>query len=360
MDRPPSDRLVYGLPSSFGPAEPGGVHRKMWPASATADAEGGWTAEIVRYPSADPPGLVAVITATSPGPSPWEILESEARAGGRHADLASITVARHAAVTADLQDTAATEPTPLRLVIPVAGRRRTFTGFRVRDSWVVSAVVASHTVLIVGVQAAADIPALLPITPPAPITRRPTPAPAFASHGAGWRVIVDQPVSLIIALHVRDAADLANVGPYQVPRLSPAVPPQLRPTEFELPTASAEWAAWWHRLVQALDPADTDHHVDPGPLLASLLEVDHDAAVAWAAHRKREYLTSSAARPTMPEQLLLRQLGARLDSSTQLRISILPVAGLFGLKTSPRHVIVSPHLRADPTRYQQWILRNLG
>jgi len=376
MEHTSTDRILYGLSEDvFGPPRYGGFHRKHWPASASNDAEGGWEAEIVRYPStAGGPGMLVVVTASMPGPGLLEILQPEVRASGLEADYLAVVAARHAATTADIGQPTLSALPLLHLTVHVSGRSVVFTGVRTPHSWVVSTQIGDNSVLIVGLHVEPAEQEVVRIAPPVRLQgrhvsndermrRHPSqPSPV------GWRLVVDQPKQLVIALHVRDAAQLGPSRTPTIPALTPLVPPSLNGFTDHRARATAEWELWWDALVTATGT----HAPESDPLLPPesslthlrvLVDLDYDVAVEWAGRRKAEFIsgvTTALRNAPNVEHAVGPRLGAMLGHDYTLRVSVLPVAGVFGQRLRPLHVLVSSLLRADRARYAAWLLANLG
>jgi hypothetical protein len=188
-----------------------------------------------------------------------------------------------------------------------------------------------------------------------------------------WAIDLTMPQSLLLALHLRDAAGLR-------PPTSPLLPdlPPLDPAAIPLPTAGADlagldaagrqWATWWARsfpggadaLTSILPPSF------PGlkgmTELRGLAELGMDDAVTWCG-RAREVEKRVLGRTPMAlfETNLLtdveRQLGRRFRTFS-LHVVVLPVQGAHHWDVVGRPVI-SLGLRADRDAYLVWLRDHL-
>lgn len=183
-----------------------------------------------------------------------------------------------------------------------------------------------------------------------------------------WHTVSDEPRLLLLALYVRDAAGLEAVADPPVPRLEPAVPSV---AEAPPAVASAQWSAWWRRLVvsapevgRAIEDAGgghaslrvmADYHAGFGPPgfealrgspeLRDLVARHHEDAEAWRQGRKRdlERWNTDQSRPHL-EHDAVREAERRLGWKARpfrLQISILPVAGDGFWRVGDEHVLVT-------------------
>lgn len=186
-------------------------------------------------------------------------------------------------------------------------------------------------------------------------------------------VDLTMPQSLLLALHLRDAARLR-------PPTSPLLPdlPPLDPAAVPLPTAGGDltgleaagrqWARWW----AASFPGGADALTSilpprfPGlagmPELRGLAELGMDDAVTWSARAREVERRVLARTPTALFETNLvaeveHELGRRIRPF-QLGVVVLPVQGAHHWDVLGRPVI-SLGLRADRDGYLAWLRERL-
>ncbi|NYD21587.1 hypothetical protein [Kineococcus aurantiacus] len=188
-----------------------------------------------------------------------------------------------------------------------------------------------------------------------------------------WGIDLTMPQSLLLALHLRDAAGLTPPTSPILPDLPPLDPParSLRAAGADvagLEVAARQWAAWWvehfpggpDALTSILPPRY------PGltgrPELRGLAELGMDDAVTWCARaREVERRVVARAPSALFETNLVtaveRELGWRIRPFS-LRVVVLPVAGLHHWDVVGQAVI-SLGLRADRDAYLLWLREQL-
>ncbi|MFL6076531.1 MAG: hypothetical protein ACJ73S_24315 [Mycobacteriales bacterium] len=176
---------------------------------------------------------------------------------------------------------------------------------------------------------------------------------------------VDQPLWLVTALYLRDAAGLRPPPAPLLPRLpltEPPVPVDPALAELVRPGAELEWLAWWRRLWRAgvgdrpVQPPEFLELVDE-PVLRALARVGWPQAVRWAEQRKREHArTVSRAAPV--ESLMVRYTERdrrRRARPFALDVVVLPLAGQRGWRTDPDRVLITSALYADRFAYAAFL-----
>jgi hypothetical protein len=183
-----------------------------------------------------------------------------------------------------------------------------------------------------------------------------------------WRMACGEPRLLLLALYVRDAAGIGAVADPPVPRLDPPVP---RAAEAAPPAASAQWTAWWRRLLvsepevgRAVEAAGGGQaslralasyrrrFIPPdfeglreSPELRDLVARHHAAADAWIEARARESFARSAARGgSRVEWEAVRDAERRLGRRARpfrLQVSVLPVLGDHCWRVGDEHLLVT-------------------
>ncbi|WP_146149473.1 hypothetical protein [Kineococcus rhizosphaerae] len=187
-----------------------------------------------------------------------------------------------------------------------------------------------------------------------------------------WGIDLTMPQSLLLALHLRDAAGLDPPTSPVLPDLPP-LDPAVRPLRAAgglagLEAAGQQWASWWvehfpggaDALTSILPPRY------PGLTgrteLRGLAELGMDDAVTWCARaREIEKRVVARAPSALFETNLVtaveRQLGWRIRPFS-LRIVVLPVAGT-GHWDVVGQPVISLGLRADRDAYLAWLREQL-
>jgi hypothetical protein len=188
-----------------------------------------------------------------------------------------------------------------------------------------------------------------------------------------WGIDLTMPQSLLLALHLRDAARLRPPTSPLLPDLPPLDPPALAlPTAggdlAGLEAAGRQWARWWavsfpggpDALTSILPPRF------PGlagmPELRGLAELGMDDAVTWTARAREAERRVLTRTPTALFETNLvaeveHDLGRRIRPF-QLDVVVLPVEGTGHWDVLGRPVI-SLGLRADRDRYLPWLRERL-
>jgi hypothetical protein len=184
-----------------------------------------------------------------------------------------------------------------------------------------------------------------------------------------WGIDLTMPQSLLLALHLRDAAGLTPPTSPVLPPLPPLDPPVRRlHVEDGLEVAGRQWADWW--LENFPGGADALTSILPPRYpglrgrteLRGLAELGMDDAVAWCA-RVREIERRVVARSpsALFETNLVtgveREIGWRIRPF-DLRIVVLPVEGAHAWDVVGQAVI-SLGLRADRDAYLAWLRERL-
>ncbi len=188
-----------------------------------------------------------------------------------------------------------------------------------------------------------------------------------------WGIDLTMPQSLLLALHLRDAAGLRPPTSPLLPDLPPLDPP-VRPLRAAghdiagLDVAGQQWAAWWVRhfpggpdaLTSILPPRYPG--LDGRPELRGLAELGLDDALAWCARAREVEKRVIARSPSALFETNLvtaveRELGRRIRPFS-LRVVVLPVAGVHHWDVLGQ-AVVSLGLRADRDAYLTWLREQL-
>ncbi|MDJ0321400.1 hypothetical protein [Pseudarthrobacter sp. PS3-L1] len=194
----------------------------------------------------------------------------------------------------------------------------------------------------------------------------------YQTHGDGWQITMDASGPLMIALFVRDAAGLHNVGQ----PLLPAISPRVRAVDHSHLTAEVgglaalqtEWAAWWDQLLRAhpqtvpeLTPPNFEHFAN-SPALQMVLRAHFGTALTWTRERRSDYSALEIERQTagsvqvfadlVDDRLL--ELGRRAHNFT-LTIIELPLKEHRAWFLEPDRIIMSDGLLADPVTFRSYV-----
>ncbi|WP_432520412.1 hypothetical protein [Kineococcus sp. SYSU DK006] len=188
-----------------------------------------------------------------------------------------------------------------------------------------------------------------------------------------WGITLTMPQSLLLALHLRDAAGLRPPTSPALPDLPPLDPPAtpLRAAGADLAgleVAGRQWARWWTGAFPG-GPGALTSILPPRfdglagmPELRGLAELGIDDAVAWAARARALEDRVLRRTPTaLFETNVLtgveRELGRRIRPFS-LEVLVLPVTGTGSWDVAGR-AVVSLGLRADRDAYLEWLRARL-
>ncbi|MDH2444958.1 hypothetical protein QDR37_13475 [Amnibacterium sp. CER49] len=171
-----------------------------------------------------------------------------------------------------------------------------------------------------------------------------------ASEGAGWRVAVNAPRALAVALHLRDLAGVTHEA-------SPALPPAAPSVERDHHVRGgaeldAEWNAWWGamlpRSAEALNPLHLHEAMPPAdaPALRTLLTTQGERARAWAGERMRAHVEAMMRQP-LPVLEIVQAVEREQGRPTRpftVRVDEVPVAGIGAWAVNSTHLLVSSDL----------------
>jgi hypothetical protein len=206
------------------------------------------------------------------------------------------------------------------------------------------------------------------------------------AESASWKISTDEPEPMLIALYVREAAGLQPQIDPDIPRLEPAVPFGAEQLPGEA-VSSAQWAAWWHQLLQGggfwpedKDPSDL-HNLrnDPElqrlfywptpdlaagvpsdtPELHALVRQHREAAEIWSEARKHEFVALSLMRQRVSlEWAVVQSVEAGLGRKARpftFDMRVLPLAAKEAWRLSPGRALVSGALYRDRAAYLEWL-----
>jgi hypothetical protein len=199
----------------------------------------------------------------------------------------------------------------------------------------------------------------------------------FIAGRGSWKISIDEPQVLQIALYIREVAGLETVTDPPIPPLDPsaAVWPAWarKPPESAAPelsgidgvAASTQWSRWWNHALDVGAPAlrDLAHpsfkafgHL---PELRELLISHYPNALSWSTASgddpriKRDHLASGR-RLTGLMQSLERDAG-RHTRPFQLRITVIAVQSKHAWILDQEHLLVTHHLMRDDENLLDWL-----
>ena len=202
-----------------------------------------------------------------------------------------------------------------------------------------------------------------------------------------WRIAIDEPQSLLIALFARDASGPRPEIESDIPSLEPPVP--FIKASSSNAIASRQWADWWQQLLEGggfwpddKRPPDLARLIqDPeiqrlfywprrhqppdfGGLsgmseLQALVRLHFEAARVWSEARHREFVSLSTALPSGSlESGVVRIVERGLRRRARpfaFDIRVLPVAGARSWRLSSERALVTRALFGDRAAYLEWL-----
>lgn len=186
---------------------------------------------------------------------------------------------------------------------------------------------------------------------------------------SSWRASEGMPQPLMTALYLRDAAGLDVRVDTVVPPLEPRVELDARLAPHATEQAARDWSWWWESF---LDPHPELSGLPPvlrDPILAAevsgdlrrLIDAGYDDAQAWLSERSRLYAQERVRGPRSERILIthitraVEQRLGRRAAPFNLRISVLPVEGVWARRVRPAHVLVSNALRTDGDAFRAFV-----
>ncbi len=208
----------------------------------------------------------------------------------------------------------------------------------------------------------------------------------FITGRGTWRVAIDEPAALRLALYVRDIEDLPVEQDPPIPPLEPgpsrwpvwarrpARPAAAldRTADIDRVAAADQWARWWRHLLARPETtvAELGAPVFPAfaalPELRRLLRHHYETAVAWSdgvaddPRTKRDHLAAGSRLTEVVDDLEREQ--GRPARQFELRITVIAVHTKHAWVLGPDHVLISHQLIADDDSTVDWLrlrIRNL-
>ncbi len=198
-----------------------------------------------------------------------------------------------------------------------------------------------------------------------------------------WRITIDEPSALRVALYIRDVQRLDA-------RTNPAIPPldpgpdiwpvwsgRPRRPAPPLPTdaagrrrAAEEWALWWAHLLPLADGGLGELAGDSLPALARLPALQpmvrhhRQTAMAWAdgigddPRIKRDHLAFGSRLTTLVEEL--ERMSGRPVPPFEFRITVIGVQTKHAWVLTRSHLLFTHRLVADDENALDWLRHRIG
>lgn len=205
----------------------------------------------------------------------------------------------------------------------------------------------------------------------------------FIAGRGTWRVTIDEPTVLRLALYLRDVEDLPVRTDPPLPPLDPAPrawpvwthrpmhpAPPLAPGAFDRRAGAEQWTLWWEHLLPLGDAALGELRSPAFPALAGLpamqllLRHHYETAIAWAEgigddpRVKRDHLAAGTRLAELVDEL--ERAAGRPAMPFEMRITVVGVATKHAWVLSPGHVLMSHHLIADDENTLDWLRRRIA
>jgi len=199
----------------------------------------------------------------------------------------------------------------------------------------------------------------------------------FIAGRENWKISIDEPQVLRVALYIREIAGLEPVTDPVIPPLDPpatvwpawvrkpAEPPAPELPGFDSVAAAAQWTRWW---IHALDQGASGQQdlTYPSfkafahlPELRGLLNRHYPNALSWSTacgddpRVKRDHLAPGSRLPGLI-QSLEREAG-RHARPFALRITVIPVQSKHAWVLDQEHLLVTHHLIRDDENLLDWL-----
>jgi hypothetical protein len=198
-----------------------------------------------------------------------------------------------------------------------------------------------------------------------------------------WRITIDEPTVLRLALYVRDVERLPAATDPAIPPLDPG--PRTWPVWSHRPrspappmpvgavdraAAAEQWTLWWNHLLPRGDAVLGDlrgpafHALAGLPALQVMVRHHYDTALAWAEgigddpRIKRDHLAAGARLTALVEELERdRREPVR---PFELMLTVLGVQTKHAWVVSDHQLLLTHHLIADDENAIDWLRRRIG
>jgi hypothetical protein len=190
--------------------------------------------------------------------------------------------------------------------------------------------------------------------------------------GPGWRVTADTSGHMLLALYLRDVADLEGAGSPAVSPVLPAVrtadPRQLTAHVGGPSALRGEWEEWWEDLVRER-PGNATKLAPPSfpafansPALQRLLQAHFGAAMSWSRARMAEYGKLAQEREAKGKSELVHELVqdremelGRAARSFELKLIELPLCEPRAWFVEPDRILMSQTLMDDESTFRSYV-----
>ncbi|MEH0108158.1 hypothetical protein V6N00_00290 [Tersicoccus sp. MR15.9] len=188
----------------------------------------------------------------------------------------------------------------------------------------------------------------------------------------GWTISVDTAPMMVLALYIRDAADLGPCGHPQLAPLLPGVryadPHQLTAHAGGVEALREEWELWWHGLclggehaVEQLTPPSFGEFAG-SPALRRYLQAHFGSGLLWSRERVAEYRQVTDTRDALHQHSILRRLVEEreldVDRSARpfrLQIIELPLAEKRAWFVEPDRLLIGHTLLTDEAATREFL-----
>lgn len=199
-----------------------------------------------------------------------------------------------------------------------------------------------------------------------------------------WKIVLDEPEALRIALYVRDVAGLEPVTVPAIPPLDPSVDVwpvwSRRPIEVQSPggvklrggrridldTAAGQWARWWAHALREGPSVALDDLRPPNfpafsavPDLRALMQLHYYNASLWSDGLKDDPRIKTAhTAPGSGLTALVRELPTLLGRRPRaftMRVTVIGVQTKRAWILAPDHLLLTRHLIADLDNALDWL-----
>lgn len=204
----------------------------------------------------------------------------------------------------------------------------------------------------------------------------------FIAGRGTWRIAIDEPVVLRLALYLRDVENLPVDTDPAIPPLDPAPgtwpvwarrplhpATSLPPDALDRRAAAAQWVLWWDHLLPLGDAARGELRSPSFPALSglpairTLLRHHYETAIAWAEgigddpRIKRDHLAAGSRLTDLVDEL--ERESGRPALPFELQITVIGVQTKHAWVMSPNHLLFTHHLIADDENTLDWLRRRI-
>jgi hypothetical protein len=198
-----------------------------------------------------------------------------------------------------------------------------------------------------------------------------------------WRITIDEPTVLRLALYVREVERLRVSTDPPIPPLDPgprtwpvwshrprSPAPPMEAGAVDRAAAGQQWALWWNHLLPQGDSALVElrgpafHALSGLPALQTVVRHHFDTALAWAEaigddpRIKRDHLAAGTRLTALVDELERARNGP--VRPFELMLTVLGVRTKHAWVLSEHQLLLTHHLIADDENAIDWLRRRLG